>query len=301
MQPTFIEFVTRKLIASGYTCQQETADDMFATTEGKTAWICYLHVEITPEQIRRCFEFPGYVLFVVDEKLMPAEIKDRELTPMWLRVIHGLYMGRVYTWNGKHLYGLHFDYDSGDVSESSAIDPTDLLLVETGTWLRGWAGIYRLARFYDRAWWSDSADERYGKSTNNQYSGDSSYRDHQYDEWKSRNESQKPPGGWRDEQTSSSRQSYEQARDNYQRQQQQREQSQGYNTRQEYAYYAPPKSADSKRDFMREFMACANLAQVKKLYRALAREFHPDLSGSDTTTEMQSINLAYEKAERMFK
>ena len=263
----FIPYIRQRLEASGYTCKRPASpNDLYVSTpEKQEVWIAYLSYEVTPEQIRRCFDVPGYVLFVVDEKLMPAEIVDRDSTPMWLRVLHGLYMGRVYTWNGRHLYGLHFDYDTGDVSESAAIQPDELLLVETGTWLRGWPGTYRLARFFDKQWWNEQT------AWDNEYA----------------------------RQQSSSRQSYEQARDSYQEQARKRQDK--FNE----DFGLPPikrrPATDNKRDFMREFMACADAAAAKSLYKKLAKEFHPDLNpGKDTTVEMQQLNLAWEKAERMF-
>jgi hypothetical protein len=180
----------------------------------------------------------------VQDSLIPTEITSRQDTPMWLRTLHGLYMGRVYAWNGRQLYGLHFDYDAGEINESGVIVPDELLLVEHDTWLRGWTDTYKLGRFYDKAWWTNSAG--------------------QYDY------------------------GYERAR-------QQQSRQQGYNARQERTYYAPPQPTQVRRDFMREFAQAGSPSAVKALYRALAKEFHPDLSGYDTTAEMTAINLAYER------
>src|SRR5258705_13599859 len=146
---TFPNYIRQRLENNGYKIINQTATDVFVREQSsiaKPVWICYLEVEITPEEIRRCFDFDGHILFVVKESLIPQELVSRKETPQWLRVLHGLYMGRVYVWNDRHLFGLHFDYDTGDVSESGIIQPDELLLIETGTWLRGWAGAYRLAR-----------------------------------------------------------------------------------------------------------------------------------------------------------
>lgn len=265
----FIEYISNRLENNGYRIKQKSYGDVFVSESSSGSpktWICYLTDALTPEEIRRCFEYDGHVLFVVKESLIPQEIVSRTETPMWLRVIHGLFMGRVYVWNDRHLFGLHFDYDTGDISESGIIQPDELLLVETGTWLRGWTGQYKLARFYDKQWWA----EDYSKPPYN-------YRQ---------------PGS----QQSNARAEYEQARDNYQRQQRERQQQQGYNTRQEYAYYAPPQQASSAPDFMREFARAGSPSAVKALYRELAKKYHPDLNpGVDTTAEMQAVNAAYER------
>lgn len=279
--PEFTDYIRQRLENYGYRCKQQSAYDVFMSVDNKPIWICYLNAALEPEQIRRCFDYPGHVLFVVDEKLIPQEIKDRDSTPMWLRVIHGLYMGRIYVWNGRYLFGLHFDYDSGDVSESGIIQPDELLLTETGTWLRGWTGIYKLARFYDRAWWTDFNDpESAGRQETHYYEQQSPPR-HEY--------TYNHDGG---KQQSSARTEYEQARDRYQKAQREREQT--YQT----PWTQPPfkQSENAKRDFMREFAQAGSPSAVKALFRKLAKEFHPDLNpGVDTTEQMQEINRAYEK------
>lgn len=149
MMVKFTDYIRQRLENNGYQFVKEFGEiDLFMRAPILTAdtgmiWICHLTAEITPEQIRRMFDFQGHVLIVIDEKLIPDEIISRDQTPMWLRVIHGLYMGRIYVWNDRHLFGLHFDYSAGDISESGIIQPDELLLVETGTWLRGWTDVYK--------------------------------------------------------------------------------------------------------------------------------------------------------------
>lgn len=261
----FNDYIRQRLENNGYRCKQQSLYDVFMSVDDKPIWICYLNAELEPEQIRRCFDFPGHVLFVVNEKLIPQEIKSREETPMWLRVIHGLYMGRIYVWNGRYLFGLHFDYDTGDINESGIIQPDDLLLTESGTWLRGWTGIYKLARFYDRAWWAEN-----------------SY-----------------PKGSYDRGQSNARSEYEQARDRYQEQQRARENAQSnyqWRYRDMPPNEYPPGNASSKPDFMRDFARAGSPSAVKALYRELAKKYHPDLNpGVDTTETMQAVNAAYER------
>lgn len=252
--PAFPIWLGQNLKRYGYKPLHETERDIFIQTpEGENTWVFYVDKEITPEKIRRCFEYAGHVLFVVDDKLIPQDITDRESTPMWLRVLHGLYMGRVYTWNGRFLYGLHFDYDAGVINESGAIQPDALWLHEHGTWLRGWGGTYRTARFYDKAWWFEKGSE--------------SFHD-QYTRYKQEQEKKREQSG---------RYGYGE-----------------YNT-------PPPPKQEAKRDFMREFMACANHAAAKTLYKKLAREYHPDVSvHPDATVVMQQINAAWDKAQKVW-
>lgn len=44
------------------------------------------------------------------------------------------------------------------------------------------------------------------------------------------------------------------------------------------------------------FQNCKTLNEVKATYKALAKEFHPDLSETDTTAIMQEINKQYTQA-----
>lgn len=272
---SFPDYIRQNLERSGYKLNlQSPAGDVFMhTPDGEQVWIAYLSQAWTTEQIRRAFEFKGHLLFVVDDKLIPQDITDRQSTPMWLRTLHGLYMGRVYTWNGRFLYGLHFDYDSGTINESGIINPDELLLIETPTWLRGWPGEYKLARFYDRAWWTGASAYQH---PNDDYRHDENERARQYDQaWQRRNAEQE---------------------------QKQRE------NKQSYGYYGgtgrnPPPNQDTTggRDFSKEFRACDNLAEVKTLYRKLAQKFHPDLNpGTDTTAIMQAINAAYDRAKLVY-
>lgn len=260
--PSVLDHLRIQLTNNYYSFSHVTDNDaLFTAPDGQRAWVSYVDKEITPDNIRRALEFSGHVLFIVDEKLIPDEIESRKATPYWLRVLHGLYMGRIYVWNGRYLFALHFDYDSGDVNESGIIQPDALLFVETGTWLKGWSGIYRLARFYDRAFWSEDA------------------------------------GNY-------SRSSYDQARDYYQRRDDASKHG-GYYSGQGNTYddpranQPPPKQETPKRDWLKEFLNCGSLAAAKQHYRKLALEFHPDRSGSETTADMQLINAAWDKAQRL--
>lgn len=272
----FIEYISNRLENNGYRIKQKSYGDVFISQQSSgspKAWICYLTDALTPEEIRRCFDYDGHVLFVVKESLIPQEIASRTETSMWLRVLHGLYMGRIYVWNDRHLFGLHFDYDTGDVSESGIIQPDELLLVETGTWLRGWSGMYKLARFYDKQWWAETSSEQWHKDN---------------DRWRKQTHWDTPP-----KQESDARTEYEQARDHYWQQQRAREQ---YQWKYDGLGDPPPKQASSAPDFMREFARAGSPSAVKALYRELAKKFHPDLNpGVDTTVEMQAVNAAYER------
>lgn len=50
---------------------------------------------------------------------------------------------------------------------------------------------------------------------------------------------------------------------------------------------------------MTYFKNCNTLAEVKAMYKTLAKQFHPDITGTDTTSIMQQINLEYAKAIKM--
>ncbi len=47
---------------------------------------------------------------------------------------------------------------------------------------------------------------------------------------------------------------------------------------------------------MKYFRGISTLEEVKKLYRELVVQYHPDVSGYDSTEEMQDINIQYGEA-----
>jgi len=50
---------------------------------------------------------------------------------------------------------------------------------------------------------------------------------------------------------------------------------------------------------MNYFKTCSTLAEVKAMYKQLAKQFHPDITGTDTTAIMQAINAEYAKAIKL--
>lgn len=50
---------------------------------------------------------------------------------------------------------------------------------------------------------------------------------------------------------------------------------------------------------MNWFSGCSCVAEVKSLYRKLAKQYHPDIAGYASTPVMQEINAAYHKALEM--
>ena len=49
------------------------------------------------------------------------------------------------------------------------------------------------------------------------------------------------------------------------------------------------------------FKDCKSIEEVKRLYKKLCKQYHPDLNASDTTEIMSAINSEYEKAFERFK
>ena len=50
---------------------------------------------------------------------------------------------------------------------------------------------------------------------------------------------------------------------------------------------------------MNYFKTCSTLADVKAMYKQFAKQFHPDITGTDTTAIMQAINAEYAKAIKL--
>lgn len=49
------------------------------------------------------------------------------------------------------------------------------------------------------------------------------------------------------------------------------------------------------------FKDCKTIEDVKKLYKALAVKYHPDMNDNDTTEEMKSINTEFEQVFKTLK
>lgn len=320
--PQFTDFMAQHLTRGGYTVLDKSDQDVFAWSplDGKPIWVCYLDSPLEPEQIRRSFEFKGHILYVVDDKLIPQDIVDRESTPMWLRVIHGLYFGRVYTWNGRFLYGLHFDYDNGVINESGIIIPDRLLLIEEGTWLRGWTGNYRTVRFYEKTWWTANAESFHGQYTQYKQQREQQERQGNKQAPPKQDESSYYGSWWRGQYdpNSSEYRERQKAENEYARQQwnssyqQQQERAQRQKTDASGWSYdpndwpngnpPPPPKPPKQRDFKAEFKACKSEAEAKKLYRAFVREFHPDFNQEKRSAEeiarlteiVKQINVSWE-------
>lgn len=313
----FTDYISDALGRQGYKLLGKSDGDVFllepeiyrTTLERKSIWICYLDAEVTPEQIRRMFEFKGHILVVVNEKLIPDNVASRQKTPMWLRVLHGLYLGRIYAWNGRSVFGLHIDYDTGDVSESPALQPTSLLLIETGTWLRGWSGEYKLARFYDNAWWEVRSQPPKTDEDDAWTKGKKSAWEQAYE--KAEQQRRDPPRweyqGQRTPPKDEPRYSY------YDPRQGGKNSRSGFNwdaynktgyddpwAKKEPPKQEPPKQdapkLKTKADYITDFKACGNFAAAKELFKKLLRENHPDLNpGKPNATKiMQEINPAWE-------
>ena len=52
---------------------------------------------------------------------------------------------------------------------------------------------------------------------------------------------------------------------------------------------------------MKYFNNCKSIEDVKKLYKKLCKQYHPDLNKDDTTEIMKQINAEYETAFERFK
>lgn len=50
---------------------------------------------------------------------------------------------------------------------------------------------------------------------------------------------------------------------------------------------------------MTYFKNCTTIADVKAMYKQLAKQFHPDIAGSEATIIMQQINAEYAKAIKL--
>ena len=50
---------------------------------------------------------------------------------------------------------------------------------------------------------------------------------------------------------------------------------------------------------MNYFKNCKTLNEVKAMYKTLAKQYHPDITGTDTNAIMQVINMEYARAIKL--
>lgn len=52
---------------------------------------------------------------------------------------------------------------------------------------------------------------------------------------------------------------------------------------------------------MKWFKTAHSIEEVKRIYRHLCKEYHPDIHGAETEETMKQINAEYERAFNHFK
>jgi hypothetical protein len=63
---------------------------------------------------------------------------------------------------------------------------------------------------------------------------------------------------------------------------------------------APPQSQKGESGGFKPFAGVKNAAELKKRYAKLCQAYHPDVSGSESTEQMQYINAEYKRLQKEF-
>ena len=305
----FTYWFTVKMQAIGYkhvgTDKSGLIDVLKYTAEARNGiyvsfYVAYVQMNTTEEYIRRVFDtIPAPVLFIVDEKVVRHVTTGN--APLWLRALHAIYYGRVYVWtegNSKQgsMFATHFDWNSNRVMHSDEIEVDGILFDQTQSKLRDFPGTFKIARFYDRAFWKDDAKAPPKRDTP------------KYETWEEYTRKAYNSTDWTKQ--SHSNPNYSQKQSDFPNQDDINEvfKRAFREHMRNYGYdYAPPKSSPRQQPtgdkWLQGFMSTGSLASAKTLFKQLAKEWHPDLNpGKPEALEtMKAINIAFEKAEEILR
>lgn len=275
----FDDWFTEKVIESGY--KQIYRDDLtthiwmtfqngYDELSKDLFHVVYLRHYITPEFIRQSFaaHHDEHVLFVVDERVIASIKTDM---PIWIRALHAIYYGRIYVYRDllENISALHYDWDKKWGTFSEPIDIDGILFTDTDCKLKDFPGIFHIARFYDKAFWTESNSNK--QTPNNP-----------------RNRQHKPPPSAEDV-FRDFREAFERNKRHYQT----------------YHDYEPvqPRYAPKDDKWLDLFIASGSIEAARAKYRELAKQFHPDLNpgSSEALSTMQAINIAFDKAKEYWK
>lgn len=251
--------------------------------------VFYVKKPLTEAIIRTTFAMKNEpVLFVVDSRLMDYEKALNNFDA--LRTLHAIYYGRIYVWDRGAISAVHFDWNTKKYS-ALIVDVTGILFDHTDCQLKSFPGYFYIARFYDPAFWKQEQPKQ----------------------------KKQPDEGWK-ERAKKQREEWEQAtKDHYERQNHNNPNYSNKDSDYEGDVYEAFKQAfrehmrsrgvdyDTPRQrytpqgdkWFEGFMSTGNLHTAKAMYKALAKEWHPDINKSpEAETNMKAINAAWDKVQR---
>lgn len=246
------------------------------------------------DEVKGVFDFyKKPMLFVIDHQAMAddllAFVQHGKALPLWIRALHAIYYGRIYTWfaSERTIKSLHFDWDKHDTAYSEAIEIDRVILTETDSLLRDYPGHFKIARFSDRAFWKGERPQKPPKRE--QRNGPT------YEEW-IREEFKRYQGyGHTPPRPPPEAESIYEMFERLKREEMRRRQSQ-----QQQTYNQRPNRYASTNDkWLIMLLAEGTLDGAKKKFRELAHQYHPDKAGDspEVIETMQLINAAYAKAK----
>lgn len=250
--------------------------------------VVYIHAEVDEQFIRNVFETRYEpILFVVSKHLiMPLDFVINP--PLWFRVLHAIYYGRVYMWEDDNLCvrALHVEYAKREMQWQD-VDVSGILFTDTDCKLRDFPGLFHIARFYDKAFWKEQTEpppKRERKPPHSNANEEFWREQFRKASW----ETEPKTGKQRAEDV------FRDFREAFERNKQQ------YEARQDYS---PPRSTYTPTGdkWLQGFMSTGNLATARAMYKQLAKEWHPDLNPgkSEALETMQAINIAYARAKEI--
>lgn len=269
----------RELAHAAFNGATETA--VFKNGIGNQFGVVYCKRALDPMNIREVFKVTNIpIVHIVDSSLVDIKTINLE----WLRAIHALYYGRIYSWDGKDLIAIHYDRQSAQFATSQPIEITDVKFEHVDCWLKSFPGQFFIAGFDDGPFWKGEQAKRQRK----QKEPPRTNANEQY---------------WREQYTQQthnnpnySEKATEDLNEEIRRKFEEYMRGQGYYSEQQQA---PRYNAPTGDKWLTMLLEPGTLEGAKKKFRELAHEHHPDKAGDspEVIATMQLINAAYARAK----
>lgn len=250
--------------------------------------VFYAKKPLTEAIIRTTFAMKNEpILFVIDDTLLP---NDKNNAPDWIRALHAIYYGRIYTWwRNLRISGVHYDWHNNKTTVSpTPIDGIHFEHVESK--LKAFPGNYYVAMFGDRAFWKQEQPKKEPKESWQERA--KKYRE----EWEQTTKNHYERQSHSNPNYSNKSSDYEDLNEEIRAK---------FNEYMNSNPYEDMKRRTSQRytpqgdKWFMMLVECGSLVEAKKKYKQLALEYHPDRNTEGLET-MQAINAAWDKVREYY-
>ena len=301
MYDQFGGWLIPKLSKVGFTLQgfPQVSEELtwyeFNTSNGERFDVLYLIKELTSDELQGLFDSEDEpVLFIVANSLVQQFTLMNE-KPLWLRALHAIYYGRVYTFNGMTINALHFEWGAGRHSYSEPISVIGISFTFIDSLLKDFPGRFNIARFNDKPFWKEQGAKKPKGETPKQRS------DKWREEWEQATSGYtKTDYEWHQQEKKQHKKTAEELNEEIRRAFE--EHMRRYNA-DTWNYPPCPRQQATGDKWFNELVQTGSLEAARTKYKELAKQYHPDLHVGDSSVlaTMQDINAAFDKVKAYYE